>query len=99
MELDPEGAGYQLGALLGRHYPRTGQGHRSGPTLNIFVAAGYYDLVTPFFDAEFTLNRYGIAPGRVEFRYYGGGHMMYLNEEARIGFLKDVRAFIAAREP
>jgi carboxypeptidase C (cathepsin A) len=66
------------------------------PGLRVLVASGYYDLVTPFFDAEFTLNRYGIAPGRVSYRYYGGGHMMYLNEDARVQFLSDVRDFIVA---
>jgi len=64
------------------------------PTLNVLVACGYYDLVTPFFDAEYTLNRYRIPAGRVAYRYYEGGHMMYLNEEARLAFLQDVREFI-----
>ena len=27
---------------------------RVNPSLNVFVASGYYDLVTPFFDAEYT---------------------------------------------
>ncbi len=67
------------------------------PSLNVMVASGYYDLVTPFFDAEYTLNRYGIPAGRIQYSYYGGGHMMYLNEEARQEFLKDVRAFIQAQ--
>jgi carboxypeptidase C (cathepsin A) len=64
------------------------------PTLNVLVAAGYYDLVTPFFDAEYTLNRYGIPRGRIDYRYYEGGHMMYLNDEARKKFLIDVREFM-----
>lgn len=65
------------------------------PYLDVFVASGYYDLVTPFFDAEFTLNRHGIEAGRVHYGYYGGGHMMYVNEPARLQLLKDVRAFIS----
>lgn len=64
------------------------------PALRVFVAGGYYDLVTPFFDAEFTLNRHGIEPGKVEYAYYGGGHMMYVNEPARVQLLKDVRDFM-----
>ncbi|GAB5414883.1 MAG: peptidase S10 [Congregibacter sp.] len=66
----------------------------TNPNLKVLVASGYYDLVTPFFDAEYTLNRHGIARGRIQYRYYGGGHMMYVNEEARLELLRDVRAFI-----
>ena len=64
------------------------------PSLRVLVASGYYDLVTPFFDAEFTLNRHGIEPGRVDYRYYEGGHMMYLNEPERVQILEDVRDFL-----
>lgn len=67
------------------------------PTLDVLVACGYYDLVTPFFDAEYTLNRYGIPAGRIHYRYYEGGHMMYLNDAARVDFLADVRGFIEAK--
>lgn len=68
----------------------------ANPGLKVLVASGYYDLVTPFFDAEYTLNRYGITPDRVDYRYYRGGHMMYVNEEARVDLLRDVRAFMEA---
>jgi carboxypeptidase C (cathepsin A) len=65
--------------------------------LKVLVAAGYYDLVTPFFDAEYTLNRHDIRGDRVEYKYYGGGHMMYVNEPSRTQLLKDTRAFIQAQ--
>ena len=67
------------------------------PYLRVLVASGYYDLVTPFFDAEFTLNRHGIGADRIDYRYYGGGHMMYVNEPSRTRLLEDVRRFIAER--
>ncbi|MEM1433241.1 MAG: serine carboxypeptidase [Pseudomonadota bacterium] len=67
------------------------------PQLNVLVASGYYDLITPFFDAEYTLNRYNIPAGRIQYTYYQGGHMMYLNEDARLAFLTDVRTFIEAQ--
>lgn len=70
------------------------QAMRINPKLNVLVASGYYDLVTPFYDAEYTLNRHDIQPGRVEYKYYGGGHMMYVNEPSRTQFLNDVRDFI-----
>ncbi|WP_240612754.1 S10 family peptidase [Alteromonas flava] len=67
---------------------------RSNPQLRVLVASGYYDLVTPFFDAEYTLNRHGIAADRIDYRYYHGGHMMYVHEPARQALLKDSREFI-----
>ena len=71
------------------------QAMRINPELNLLVASGYYDLVTPFFDAEYTLNRHDIPADRVTYTYYGGGHMMYVNEPSRRQLLKDTRAFVA----
>jgi len=50
--------------------------------------------VTPFFDAEYTLNRHDIRSDQVIYKYYGGGHMMYVNEPSRAALLKDTREFI-----
>lgn len=70
---------------------------RINPSLNVFVASGYYDLVTPFFDAEFTLNRHSIPAERVRYEYYTGGHMMYVNEPSRTRLLEDIRSFIVVQ--
>ncbi|MEW6983517.1 S10 family peptidase [Colwelliaceae bacterium 6471] len=67
---------------------------RINPMLKVFVASGYYDLVTPFFDAEYTLNRHGIKAEQIQYKYYHGGHMMYVNEPTRVDLLKDTRTFI-----
>lgn len=70
---------------------------RNNPMLKVMVGSGYYDLVTPFFDAEYTLNRHGIAGEDIIYHYYHGGHMMYVHEPARQALLKDTRAFIKAQ--
>ncbi len=67
---------------------------RHNPTLKVLVASGYYDLVTPFFDAEYTLGRHGIKPEQISYKYFGGGHMMYVNEPSRAQLLKNTRTFI-----
>lgn len=67
---------------------------RINPLMKVFVASGYFDLVTPFFDAEYTLNRHDIQSGRIQYEYYQGGHMMYVNGEARERLLNDARQFI-----
>lgn len=42
---------------------------RNNPSLKVLVASGYYDLVTPFFDAEYTLNRHDILAEQVRYTY------------------------------
>ncbi len=70
---------------------------RINPALKVMVASGYYDLVTPFYDAEFTLNRHDIQADRVTYHYYDGGHMMYVNETSRAALLNDVMDFMQAQ--
>ncbi|GGF78374.1 S10 family peptidase [Alteromonas lipolytica] len=72
---------------------------RINPQLDVLVASGYYDLVTPFFDAEYTLNRHGINSEQIWYSYYEGGHMMYVNGEARIQLFNDIRSFIEGHTP
>jgi len=67
---------------------------RINPSLKVLMSSGYYDLVTPFFDAEFTLGRHDILAEQVIYKYYEGGHMMYVNEPSRTQLLEDTRAFI-----
>ena len=63
----------------------------------MLVASGYYDFATPFFDAEYTLNRHDIPADRIDYTYYPAGHMMYVNEPSRLQLLEDVRTFIQAQ--
>ena len=72
---------------------------RINPSLRVFVASGYFDLVTPFFDAEYTLNRHDIRADRIQYEYYQGGHMMYVNEPSRVQLLEDTRRFIQSQIP
>ena len=58
------------------------------------VANGYYDLVTPFFDAEY-LRSARMPTNRVE-TYYEAGHMMYLRDADFEALLADIRAYRGA---
>jgi carboxypeptidase C (cathepsin A) len=71
---------------------------RTNPDLKVLVASGYYDLITPFFDAEYTFSRHGIPFDRVGFSYYEGGHMMYNNEKEFERLAEDIRAFVQGRK-
>lgn len=67
---------------------------RRNSAMRVLVANGYYDLITPFFDAEYTFARNGIVQNRVELKYYEGGHMMYNRKEDLLKLAADIRAFL-----
>jgi carboxypeptidase C (cathepsin A) len=68
---------------------------RKNADLDVLVANGYYDLVTPFFDAEYTLARHGILSDRIAMTYYEAGHMMYTREADFDALMRDIRRFYA----
>lgn len=69
---------------------------RRNDKMKVMVASGYYDLITPFFDAEITFSRNAIPMERVHFTYYQGGHMMYNHWPAFEQLAKDIRVFIGS---
>lgn len=74
--------------------PYLGETMRRNPAMKVMVASGYYDLITPFFDAEYTFARNGIVTDRVEMTYYEAGHMMYTHEPDLVKLSKDIRDFL-----
>ena len=75
--------------------PDLGETMRRNTAMKVMVASGYYDLITPFFDAEYTFDRNGIVKERVQMKYYEAGHMMYTHEPDLIQLSKDIREFIS----
>jgi carboxypeptidase C (cathepsin A) len=52
------------------------------PHLRVFVASGFYDLATPYFASEYTVNRLQLDEtlrDHITMRYYEAGHMMYIH--------------------
>ncbi|WP_411030229.1 S10 family peptidase [Spongiimicrobium sp. 3-5] len=68
---------------------------RRNTDMKVLVASGYYDLITPFFDAEYTFARNAIVGERVTFTYYEAGHMMYTHEPDFIKLSNDIRKFLS----
>jgi carboxypeptidase C (cathepsin A) len=67
------------------------------PHLKLFVAYGYYDLATPYFAAEYTINHMGLDPslrGNIKTAYYEAGHMMYIDLKSLAQLKRDVAGFI-----
>ena len=88
----PEGAYYEPSYV---NVARSlGESMRRNKDLKVMVANGYYDLITPFLDAEYTFARHDIPQERVEMYYYEGGHMMYNHREDFEKLIKDIRTFL-----
>jgi carboxypeptidase C (cathepsin A) len=77
--------------------PYLGRALRENSGLKVFVGQGWYDFATPFFAAEYSLNRPGFDPSRISFHYYDAGHMMYVRPEDLRKLSADVRGFIRGR--
>lgn len=68
------------------------------PYMRVFVASGYYDMATPFFAAEYTMNHLGVPEEmreQITIAEYEAGHMMYIDEDSLRQFKDDVAAFYA----
>ncbi|EAZ82153.1 S10 family peptidase [Algoriphagus machipongonensis] len=72
--------------------------HRN-TAMQVLVANGYYDLITPFFDAEYTFARHDFPQDRIQMTYYEAGHMMYNHQEDFDALAKDIREFISKLIP
>ena len=77
--------------------PQLGAAMRKNTDLKVLILSGYYDLITPFFDAEYTFARNGIVPGRITFKYYEGGHMMYTHADDLPKVCQDIRNFLLGK--
>jgi carboxypeptidase C (cathepsin A) len=66
-----------------------------GPSFRILIAHGYSDMITPYAMTRYVLDHMPAfdPPGRVQFKLYRGGHMLYLDPESRKAFSTDTAAF------
>lgn len=72
------------------------QAMTKNPYLKVNVMAGYYDLATPYFAAEYTFNHMMLTPEQkknVRWSYYEAGHMMYIHKESLLKMKKETDAF------
>jgi carboxypeptidase C (cathepsin A) len=67
------------------------------PFMKVFIAFGYYDMATPYFAADFTLNHMNLTPSmhaNIRRAYYEAGHMMYIDSKSLAKLKQDASAFI-----
>jgi carboxypeptidase C (cathepsin A) len=65
--------------------------------LRVQVENGFFDMATPFFATEYTMDHLGLSAdlrSRIEFQYYRSGHMIYLNEKELPRLKANVATFI-----
>jgi len=69
------------------------------PNLRVEVENGYYDMATPFFATEYTMDHLGVSPelrSHITMKYYEAGHMMYLREPDLVALKGNIAQFITA---
>jgi carboxypeptidase C (cathepsin A) len=75
----------------------------TNPHLQIEIENGLYDLATPFFATEYTMEHLGLPEKlqkNIHQQYYDAGHMMYLREDDLTKLKNNVASFIdAASKP
>jgi carboxypeptidase C (cathepsin A) len=67
------------------------------PSLQVQVENGFFDMATPFFATEYTMDHLELPANlrsRIHFEYYPSGHMIYLNEKTLPTLKENIAAFI-----
>jgi carboxypeptidase C (cathepsin A) len=70
---------------------------QTNANLRVQVENGYYDMATPFFSTEYTMDHLflpGNLRSHIDLQYYGAGHMMYLRPEDLTKLKSNVGTFI-----
>jgi carboxypeptidase C (cathepsin A) len=69
----------------------------ANPHLQVEVENGIYDLATPFFATEYTMEHLGLPEKlqkNIHLQYYDAGHMMYLRDEDLAKLKANIASFI-----
>ena len=72
------------------------------PHMKLYIGEGYYDLATPYFAAEYTLNHLGLHPqvrGNVRTHQYEAGHMYYIETDSLKKLQRDTKSFLEWAAP
>jgi carboxypeptidase C (cathepsin A) len=67
------------------------------PFLKILVMEGYYDLATPYYQAEYTMHELMLPPAfraNISYERYWSGHMVYLEQKSHAKLQRDWETFL-----
>ena len=72
------------------------------PYMKVMIAAGYYDLATPYHAVEYTFSHMGLHPEmhqRITWEFYPAGHMLYIDSDSHAKLKHDFAEFLASALP
>jgi carboxypeptidase C (cathepsin A) len=67
------------------------------PFLKVLVMEGYYDLATPYYQAEYTMHELNLPPSyrsNIIYDRYWSGHMVYLEQNSHAKLQRDWNTFV-----
>jgi carboxypeptidase C (cathepsin A) len=85
------GGGYPETAIALRH------AMLKNPFLKVLVMEGYYDLSTPYFAANYTMDHLGLPTQfrqNISYATYESGHMVYVDEKSHADLERDFANFL-----
>jgi carboxypeptidase C (cathepsin A) len=65
----------------------------ANPSLEVLIATGYTDLITPYLASSFLVSQLPSLPRAVPIKVetYAGGHMLYLRPDSREALKQDAK--------
>jgi len=72
------------------------------PYMKVMIAAGYYDLATPYYAVEYTFNHMGLSPEmhrNITWDFYQAGHMLYIDSDSHTKLKHDFGEFLSGALP
>ncbi len=77
--------------------PALARAMNNDPGMHVMFNNGYFDMATPFFATEYTVDHMDLPDGarsRIHFYFYPVGHMLYVNPKAMPALQKNIDSFI-----
>jgi carboxypeptidase C (cathepsin A) len=71
------------------------------PDLKVFLAGGYFDLATPFYEGWYEMHHLAIPErlqDHIQYHYYQSGHMVYAHQESLRALHDDAAEFIRSTD-
>jgi carboxypeptidase C (cathepsin A) len=72
------------------------------PYMKVMIAAGYYDLATPYHAVQYTFSHMGLHPEmhkRITWDFYEAGHMLYIDSSSHAKLKHDFSEFLSGSLP
>ncbi len=72
------------------------------PYMKVMIAAGYFDLATPYYAVEYTFNHMGLSPQmhkNITWDFYQAGHMLYIDSDSHAKLKHDFSEFLTSALP